>query len=69
MLTTRASCRSLRYIWSDHLREKGGDHVHADSTCTSNEDSLQHHGATAPPDDLSEHIRYTEQERIIMNEA
>ena len=30
--------RSLRHIWSDHLREQDGDHVHADLACTGNED-------------------------------
>ena len=46
--------RSLRHIWSDHLREQDGDHVHANSTCigNNNEDSLQRHGATVPPDNL-----------------
>ena len=42
--------RSLQHIGSDHLRERDGDHVHADSTCTGNEDSFQRHGATVPPD-------------------
>ena len=41
---------SLRRIWSDHLREQDGDHVHADPARTGNEDSLQRHGATVPPD-------------------
>ena len=44
--------RSLRHIWPDHLREEDGHHVHADSTCTSKEDSLQRHGATVPLDNL-----------------
>ena len=44
--------RSLRRIWSDHLREQDRDHVHADSARTGNEDSLQRHGATVPPDNL-----------------
>ena len=44
--------RSLRRIWSDHLREQDGDHVHADPARTGNEDSLQRHGATVPPDNL-----------------
>ena len=44
--------RSLRHLWCDHLREQDVDHVHADSACTSNEDSLQRHGATVPPDNL-----------------
>ena len=44
--------RSLPHIWSDHLREQDGDHVHADSMCTDNEDSLQRQGATGPPDNL-----------------
>ena len=44
--------RSLRRICSDHLREQDGDHVHADPARTGNEDSLQRHGATVPPDNL-----------------
>ena len=44
--------RSLRRIWSDHLREQDGDHVDADLARTGNEDSLQRHGATVPPDNL-----------------
>ena len=40
------------HIWSDHLREQDGDHVRADSVCTGNQDSLQHHGETVPPDNL-----------------
>ena len=44
--------RSLRRIRSDHLREQDGDHVHTDSTCTCNADSLQRHGAAVPPDNL-----------------
>ena len=44
--------RSLRRIWSDHLREQDGDHVHADPARTGNEDSLQRHGATVPSDNL-----------------
>ena len=44
--------RSLRRIWSDHLREQDGDHVHADPARTGNEDSLQCHGATVPSDNL-----------------
>ena len=44
--------RSLRHIWSDHLREQDGDYVHADPACAGNEDSLQRHGATVPPDNL-----------------
>ena len=44
--------RSLRCIWSDHLREQDGAHVHADPARTGNEDSLQRHGATVPPDNL-----------------
>ena len=44
--------RSLRRILSDHLREQDGDHVHADLARTGNEDSLQRHGATVPPDNL-----------------
>ena len=44
--------RSLRHIWPDHLREQDGDHVHADLACTGNEDSLQRHGETVPPDNL-----------------
>ena len=44
--------RSLRRIWSDHLREQDGDHVHADPARTGNEDSLQRHGATVPLDNL-----------------
>ena len=44
--------RRLWHIWSDHLREQDGDHVHADPACTGNEDSLQRHGATVPPDNL-----------------
>ena len=34
------------------LREHDGDHVYADLACTGNEDSLQRHGATVPPDNL-----------------
>ena len=66
MLTMRAPCRGrqragtddgdfrrrLHHIWSDHIREKDGEHVYADTTCTSNAYSLQRHGATAPPDNL-----------------
>ena len=33
-------------------KEQDGDHVHTDPTCTGNEDSLQRHGATVPPDDV-----------------
>ena len=44
--------RSLRHIWSDHLREQDGDHVHANPACTGSEDSLPRHGATVPPDNL-----------------
>ena len=44
--------RSLWRIWSDHLREQDGDHVHADSARTGDEDSLERHGATVPPDNL-----------------
>ena len=44
--------RSLRRIWSDHLREQDGNHVQADPARTGNEDSLQRHGATVPPDNL-----------------
>ena len=44
--------RSLRHIWSNRLREQDGDHVHADPTCTGNENSRQRHGATVPPDNL-----------------
>ena len=44
--------RSLRRIWSDHLREQDGDHVHDDPARTDNEDSLQRHGATVPSDNL-----------------
>ena len=44
--------RSLRHISSDHLREQDGDHVHTDPACTGNEDSLQRHGETVPPDNL-----------------
>ena len=42
--------RSHRYIGFDHLTEQDGDHVHANSTCIDNADSLQRHGA--PPDNL-----------------
>ena len=35
-----------------YLKEQDGDHVHADPACTGNEDSLQRHGATVPPDNL-----------------
>ena len=66
MRMTRASChvdaragaddgglrRSLRRIWSDHLREQDGDHVHADPARTGNEDSLQRHWVTVPSDNL-----------------
>ena len=31
--------RSLWRIWSDHLREQDGDHVHADPARTGNEDT------------------------------
>ena len=41
---------SLPRSWSDHLREQDEGHAHADSACTGNADSLQRHGATAPPD-------------------
>ena len=44
--------RSLRHIWSEYLREQDGEHVHADPACTGNENSLQRHGVTVPPDDL-----------------
>ena len=44
--------RSRRRIWFDHLREQDGDHMHADSACSGNEDSLKRHGATVPPDNL-----------------
>ena len=39
-------------IWSGHIREQDGDHMHADSACTGNKDSLQRHGATVPPDNF-----------------
>ena len=39
-------------IWSDHLREQDEDHVHADSTCTGNTDSLQRHREKLPLDKL-----------------
>ena len=45
-------CRSLQRIWSGHLRDHNGDHVNAESACTGNADTLQHHGATVPPDNL-----------------
>ena len=44
--------RSLWHIWCDHLREQDRDHVYADPACTGNEDRLQRHGATVPPDNL-----------------
>ena len=44
--------RSLRHIWFDHLRVQDGDHVHANSTCIGNEDSLQRHVITVPPDNV-----------------
>ena len=44
--------RSLEHIWSDHLREQDGDHVHVDSACIGNEDSLQRQGATEQPDNV-----------------
>ena len=33
-------------------REQDGEHVHADSTCTGNADTLPRQGATVPPDNL-----------------
>ena len=45
-------CRSLRHIWFDLLREQDGDHVHADSAYTGDDDSLERHGATVPPDNF-----------------
>ena len=44
--------RSLQHIWSDHLREQDGDHMHADSAYTGNAASLQRHGEAVPPNNL-----------------
>ena len=44
--------QSLQRIWCHHLREKNGDHVHADSACTGNVDSIQRHGVIVPSDNF-----------------
>ena len=44
-------------IWFYYLREQDVDHMHADSACTGgNEDSLQRHGATVPPDNVLHYL-------------
>ena len=39
-------------IWSTHLRQQDGDHIHANSACAGNADSPPCYGATVRPDSI-----------------